>query len=190
MAREEAKVRVRLDTRQAKSELRGLTRSAAATAGRVGTGIRSAVGRGLGIVGLGGGVGIGLGAVKAATSSGFADVIGEALGGIAARCATKVLGEGAVQDARASKTSRDETIQAFGLLTQGGTQVPPGAMNYFNQIKVLHLEKEKVAQMFREDDNFRGPKLDEVIKKIMTALGTLLSEAIDTLASKLIPFGD
>ena len=63
MARDEAKVRVRLDTRRAQSELRGLLTESRRTAGRIGSKLRGTVGRGLGVVGLGAGIGTGRNAV-------------------------------------------------------------------------------------------------------------------------------
>ena len=187
MAREEAKVRVRLDTRQAKSDLRGLTRNAAATAGRVGAGIRGAVGRGLGAVGLGGGIGVGLAAVRASTSSGLGDVVGEIFGGIGAQLNEFFLGD--MDDgARADKAARDETIQAFGLLTQGGTRMPPGAVNYWTQRQSMLLEAEKGRSMFEQDERFRSSNAGDLIDRIMEGISELLVKAVDALVEKLSLF--
>ncbi len=187
MARDEAKVRVRLDTRQAKGDLRGLTRAAAGVAGRVGGGIRRAVGRGLGAVGLGAGIGTGLAAVRGATQSGLGDVIGEAFGGIGAELAQTLLGD-LDEKAKASRTAREETIQAFGAIAGQTGKVPPGAQNYFNQIRSLRLQEEKGRELFERDERFRGPGIGDMIDRIMDGIGTLVSSAVDTLADKLNPF--
>ena len=78
---QETKVKVRLDTRQAKSQLTGLVRESARSAGRLTNNIRSVVGKGLGAVGMGTAIGTGISAVRGATESGVGDVIGESLGG-------------------------------------------------------------------------------------------------------------
>jgi len=188
MAGKEAKVKVRLDTKQAKGDLRDLTRDAAQAAGRVGGTIRGAVGKGLGVVGLGGGIGAGLAAVRGSTSSGFGDVIGESLGGIGAQLAESFLGN-LDEDARATKSAREETIQAFGSIagsTKGG--IPPGAQNYFNQIKSLRLQEEKGKELFERDERFRGPGVEDMIDRIMSGLGEMVSKAVQDLKNKLNPF--
>ena len=87
MASDEAKVKVRLDTRQAKGELRGLTREGGKTAGRVGAGIRSAMGRGLGAMGLGVGIGAAMATLKGPTQSGIVASIDQTLGPLANKAA-------------------------------------------------------------------------------------------------------
>lgn len=184
---EEAKVRVKLDTREAKSTLEGLTRSGAAVAVRVGGSVRRAVGRGMGVVGLGAAIGSGVAAVRGATASGFGDVIGEALGGYGAQLSRAILGE-MPSDARAAKSSREDTIAAFGAIAGHTGKVPPGAQNYFNQIKALRFKEEEGRRLFEEDARFRGPGIEDMLGRIMDAIGTLLSEAVDNLAGKLNPF--
>ena len=187
MARDEAKVRVKLDTREAKGELRGLTHSARAAAGRVGAGIRRTVGRGLGAVGLGAGIGAGLAAVRGATASGFGDVIGESLGAIGAQLSRAVLGE-LPSDARAAKSAREDTIAAFGAIAGHTGRIPPGAKNYFDQIKALRFEQEEGRRLFEEDTKFHGPGIEKLMDRIMEGIGKLLTQAVDALAEKLNPF--
>ena len=187
MAKTEAKVRVKLDTSAAKASLRGLTKTAAATAGRVGAGIRGAVGRGLGAVGLGAGLGTGLAAVRGATSSGLGDVVGEAFGGIGAELAQTLLGD-LDEKARADKAARNETIQAFGAIAGQTGKVPPGAQNFFNQVRSLRLQEERGKEIFERDDRFRSTGASDIIDRIMSGIGQLLSDAVNALAEKLNPF--
>jgi hypothetical protein len=190
MAKQEAKVKVRLDTREAKGDLRGLSREASRTAGRVGAGLRGAVSQGMGLgrsIGIGAGIGTGLAAVKGASSSGFGDVIGEAFGGIGASLNEFFLGD--VDDkARASKAAREETIQAFGAIAGHTGQIPPGATNFFNQVRSVRMEEERGRSMFEQDDRFRGPGIMSMLERIMEGIGELLSDAVDALADKLNPF--
>jgi len=182
----ETKIKVRLDTRQAKSELGGLTREAARTAGKVASGIRATVGRGLGAVGVGAAIGTGISAVRGATESGLGDTVGEALGGIGAQMAEFFLGD-LDEKARASRTAREETIQAFGAIAGQRGAVPPAAREFFTNVRALRLQEEKGRELFERDDKFRGPGIGEIVDRIMGGLGKLLSEAVDNLVSK-IPF--
>lgn len=186
MARDEAKVRVRLDTSAARGDLRALTRTAANVAGRVGQGLRRSVGRGLGAVGLGGGVGAGLAAVRGATQSGLGDVIGEAFGGIGARLAQTLFGD-LDETAKADKRAREETIQAFGTIAGATGKIPEGAVNWFNSVQSLRLQEEKGRELFEQDDNFRSTSAGDLVDRVMSGLGVLISEAVDALAKKLNP---
>lgn len=183
----EAKFRVRMDTRQAKGELRALVRDAAQTSGKVAKGVSSAVGRGLGVVGLGAGVGTGLAAVRASTESGFGDTVNEALGGIGAQINEFFLGD-LDEKARASKSAREETIQAFGAIAGARGAIPPGANNFFQQVRSLREQEEKGKQLFERDERFRGPGVGDIVDRVMEGLGALLAEAVNNLASALNPF--
>lgn len=187
MAREEAKVRVRLDTSRAKGELRDLTNRAERTAGRVAGGVRNAVSRGLGVVGIGAGIGAGVTAVRGATESGFGDVVGEALGGLGARISDFFLGS-LDEEARAAKSAREETIAAFGAIAGATGKIPPGAKAFFDSVESLRLQEEKGRDLIRRHKDFQGPDTGELIDRILDGIGRLLTEAVDALADKLNPF--
>ncbi len=180
----ETKIRVRLDTRQAKTELGGLIREGQSAAGKVATNLRSAVGKGLGAVGFGGAVGAGFAAVRGATESGIGDVVGEALGGIGAEAERFFLGSMG-EEARATRTAREETIQAFGQIAGASNAIPPGARAFFDSVKSVAQDKEHGRTLFETE--FRGPGIGEMVDKIMAGLRTLLSDAVTHLISKL-PF--
>jgi hypothetical protein len=184
---DETKVRVKLDTRQAKTELRGFVRESAAAAGRVAGGVKRAIGRGLGVVGLGAGIGTGLAAVRGATESGFGDVVGEAFGGVGAELAETLFGS-LDEEARATRAAREETIQAFGAIAGRAGEIPPGARNFFEQVRSLRVEEERGREMFQRDERFRGPGVGQLVDRIMEGIGTLISQAVDALAEKLNPF--
>jgi len=185
--KDEAKVRVRLDTKGAKGDLGGLVRQGKAAAGRIGSNLQGAVRGGMGIgksIGVGAGIGAGLAAVKGASSSGIGDLIGESFGGIGASLNEFFLGD--IDDkARAAKSAREETINAFGAIAGQTNQIPPGAQQFFNQVKGLRENEEKGRSLFEQNDNFRGPGVGAMIDRIGTMLGGLLSDAVDALADKL-----
>lgn len=187
MARDDAKVRVRLDTGSAKTALRGLVQSGANTAKRIGRGLSQQVRSGLGGFSLGAGIGTGIAAVRGAAETGFGDVVSESLGGLGARLSRTFLGELPSQ-ASASKSAREETIQAFGAIAGATGKVPPSAKAYFDSVRQLRFEEAEGRRMFEEDDRFRGPGIEKLIEQIMSGVAKLLREAVDALAAKLWPF--
>jgi len=162
----EAKVKVRVDTRQAKGDLKAMTKEAAQTATRVGGRIRGAVGGALGAVGLGGGIATGMAAVKGATSSGFGDALSESFGGIGAMVERKLLGDKG-SEARADGRARDETINAFAAVAGHTGKIPAGAKPFFDNIRSLRMEEEKGRKMFEEDERFRSVGFEDLTTQIM-----------------------
>lgn len=181
---DETKVRLKLDTEQAKAEMNSLMKDATKMAGRIGSGIRSTVGKGLGYVGLGGAIGTGMAAVQSATQSGVGDIVGESLGGLGARMQEFFLGD-LPQDARASKAAREETIQAFGAIAGHTGKVPPQAAQYFASVKSLRMEEEQGRHLFEKDDQYRGKGMEEIIDKICTAIGGYIKSGIERLGEIL-----
>jgi len=183
---EEVKVRVRLDTRQAKGELRDMTRDAESTAGRVSGGIRRALGRGLRAVGFGAAIGSGIAAVRGATESGIGDVVGESLGGIGAQLAQFFLGD--LDDkARSSRRAREEAIATFGTVAGIRNEISPGMRNWFDATQKRMEKEERGRQLFERDEQFRGPGLDDLVTRIMQGLAGLLKTAVQELLSGLNP---
>ena len=181
---QEAQVRVRLDTRQAKGDLRALSKQAGKTAGNIGKGLRRSVGRGLGAIGLGGGIGVGLAAVKGSTSSGFGDAVGESFSAIGAQLNDFFLGDMDDQ-ARATRKAREETIQAFGFQAGASGSIPPGARQFFENRRAEFEQEEIGRSKFEQDKQFKGPDIDDIIARIMSGFGTLISEAVTSLADEL-----
>ena len=114
---QEAKVRIRLDTRQAKQDLKGITREGRATSGRVADSLRaggSAIGglaRGLGI---GAGIGAGIGIARRIVADPISEVLGEATAGIRADF-DALLG---APEARGKKAAREIAKQNLAELYQ------------------------------------------------------------------------
>ena len=187
MVADEANVRVRLDTREAQSSLRGLVRGGAAAAGRIGRNIRGVTARGLGAVGLGGAFAGGMAAVRGATQAGFGDVVSEALGGWAARVSEAILGE-MPQEARAYKRTREETIAAFGAVVGApGGKITPGMKTWFDQVKSLRLAEEKGRHEFEKDDYFRPEGgIKKVLSEIMKNVAQMIMDAAKAIADAII----
>ena len=185
MAGNEAKVRVKLDTRPAKADLRNLTRDAASVAGRVGSNVRGAVGRGLGIVGLGGGVGLGMAALRGSTSAGFGDIIGETLGPIGESISDFLLGDNPA-NARAAMTARRQAREAFKWEAgSNGGKISDAARSLYGTIRAQEEVKERGRKVFRMDPDMRGPDIGDVVDRIVSGIGAELTKAVDYLASKI-----
>ncbi len=116
----DAKVKVSLDTSQAKSALNTLTKAGKATAGRIGAGIRSAAGKGIRAFGLGAAAGIGFGAASAALKGPLGEsassIFSAVLDPIGQAAEFALLGETAIK-AKAMNRARVESAQTFGYLT-------------------------------------------------------------------------
>jgi len=191
VADQEAKVRVRLDTGQAKAELAGLAKSAVSAAGRIGSTISGALGSGVRAVGLGGGIGAAISAVRSPTQGGVIDTVGEAFGPLGKQVERFFLGDLGVQ-ARAGRSAREETINAFamqaGAMNGGQGGIPAGAKAFFDSIKSIRQTEEQGRDVFERDKNFRGVTPEDLLKRIMDGLGKLLSEAVDAIVQKLRPW--
>lgn len=185
MAKDEAKVRVKLDTTQAKRDLRGLAKQGQATSGRISKGVRGALGRGFGALGVGAAVGVGIAAVRGPTAGGIGDVVGEAFGGIGAQLSRLLLGD-LKPEALADKFARDQTRQAFGQSEAMARS--PGAKSYFDNIRAIQLDREKGALVFEEDTRFRSTNAKDLVDRIMAGLGKLIWDATTRLGEILNPF--
>jgi hypothetical protein len=181
---DETTVKVRLDTEEAESRLSKLVRGAAATGSRVASTVSSAVGRGLGLVGMAGGVATGLAAIRGATESGYADVIGESLHTYGAQLEKTLLGDLGM-DARASAAARQQTIEAFGMVAGRNGSISPGAKVFYDSTKTLMMQMEQGKQLFETNKNFAGAPIEDVITRIATVFKDLTMSAVDYLYEKM-----
>jgi len=180
----ETKYRVRLDTRQARGDLRGMMRDAKRTAGAVGQRIRSTVGAGMRFAGVGAAIGGGIGAIRSAASSGIGDILGETTSQLGFKLGEYVSGD-LNEQARAAKSAREETIQAFAL--QAGTlgQVPQGAKAFFNSIRDIRETRARGEEIIRGDSSFYGPGAGDLAGKLRSGLGDALRDGFNVLKSTL-----
>lgn len=180
--RDEAKVRVSLETGEAKRQIGDLMQFSSSAAKRLG----SIIGDGVRAVGLGAGIGAGIAAIRGPAAQGFGDVFSEALGGIGSQIQYWALGD-LVPEARASSKAREETISAYATIAGMSDKIPPEARNFYAQTKSLMMEVEKGRSMFERDDAFRGPGIDDIIAKLVSSLKAAFMEGFEYLADKLTP---
>ena len=189
MALDDARVRVRLDTDQAKAELADLQGRAEKTSGNVSGGIRRALRRGLGAVGVGAAFQAGVSTVKGATSSGFGDLVGELLSPLAAQLNETILGD-LDDEARATKAAREQLISSFGQVIGHTNNIPAGAQQLFDQTKQIMMEKERGRSLVEQDERFglnTDPK--DVIARIIEGFGNAVKAGLQWFWQKLTGSG-
>lgn len=191
MAQDEAKVRVRLDTQQAKAELDDLGKKGQVATNRIGAGVRRAVKGGLRAIGLGAAIGAGVQAVRGAASSGLSDVVGEMFGGYGSQFESFVFGNLSV-DARADRTAREETKAAFGMIVGAAGKdapIPPGVKSWFDSVQSLRYQEELGKQIIESSDDFRGVKPMDLIERLKTMLEDVIKTGVGEFFSHLPFFG-
>lgn len=173
----EATIRVKLDTRQAQSDLKALTKEAGGTATGVGKGlrgIRSGISRGLGAVGIGGALGLGFGAVQGALSSTAGGIFSESIGGYLSRASQWAFGDmGIVGESRAS--AREQVANEFGRLADIQGSIPAAAVARFKMLDEIKQSEGRGKRMFEQDSKFRGPDVKEVAMTIGEVAGREMS---------------
>ncbi len=198
MADREVKIRVRLDTAEAKAELQGLVGAASAAGqrafdsgaaggggggsggGATGFGIAGALGGGIRALGLGAGIGAGIGlarsAIGGAASGAAGDVFGEAFGPIGNAISQFMFG-GLPAEARAGSAAREEAIAAYGYQV-GMNGDRSGAKSFYNARRAMLLPAEKGRLAIEGDESFYGVKPEELVNKLLEAVGKAVTAPI------------
>ena len=184
MAAKEAKVRVRIDTKQAKEGLRGLGKEGAAAAGRIG---RDVGGRGGGQAGgglrrgfmLGAGLGLGVRAARAIEAGSIGAVVGELFAGKAADF-DKWIG---AADSRGRKAARQEIVGSLAEIT-GRTKDTSDAAAVYNNILPRHLARSEGAALIEQRlAGGRGsdPEGQGVLDKLLDPILSTIKSGFDDL---------
>jgi hypothetical protein len=166
----ETKVRVRLDTSQAKGEMREVRKEGERTAGSVSAGLSATIRRGFAMTGAGAAFAGGVGAARAAVSGGIGDTFGGAFNMLAASFNDFVLGS-IDDEQRAIQTARGQTQEVFSSVAGIMGAVPPEARQFFDSVKTLELEKEKGRSLIMGDPAFQGKGFKELIADIGKEFG-------------------
>ena len=151
---QEAKVKLTLDTDQAKAELRELSKLAAGVGGGIGGAAQKSSLAGFGGGLVGGALGSVLGSLKSSLAGSFGDVIGAATGPLSASLQTALF-QGADIDAKASELARAQLpLQALG---RGSLSLEAGVRIQEN-LKRPILHTLQGARMVESDPRFfRSP---------------------------------
>lgn len=187
---EELRIKVTLDTEQAKKQLDDVKGRAAAAGGG-----GAAMGGG-GIFGsFSGKLGIGAKALAASrmvtgqlgsqTRSGFGDIASEAFGGYGAQIENYLTG-GMGAEARAAAAARESTMGAFAQQAGREGAVPAQAYSYRDQIYKWQLESEKGKLAIQSDPGMRQG-LGSMAKEIGEAVGAKLAEAMSEVVRTANP---
>lgn len=169
MAGEDAVIKVRVDTTQAKADLRALGRDMDGAGRSVGRGVgRAGVGRaaaaagsrfGLGALGLGaagiiGGAGavvggLALGGAVAAGGAGIARGVGHSMQPLMEKFDTLLFGQSG-PNIRGADRALQETVSAFGPAIGAGGASVADARQFFDQVSELRTQEERGAKELRE----------------------------------------
>ena len=182
---QDVKIKVTLDTAQARADLESLTRSAQVSGGRVGDGIRSAAGRGFSINNIPG-VGEIRNAVTGPTSNGISDIVGEAFGGWGVQIERWLFGDMG-PEARASEQARAQMSEAFSwqMGSGGGASTHAAAKQYYDNTARMLTVRELGRQKIEGDKDFRAFEPKDLLDKIAAKFTELLHSAADYLLSKI-----
>lgn len=184
---QEAKIRVRLDTTQAKADLAELNREGERTAESVSSSFGdSLLGKGLKGVGIAA-VGAGVYQLAKPTVGGVGDLLGESLGGLGANIAQFLFGD-LDEKARGAQRAREEAKDAFAMIAGARGSIPPEARTFFAAVSRLRTQEEAGREMFDRDSAFRGPGVGALVERIMSGIGKMIAEAAETIANKLLPW--
>lgn len=180
----ETQFKVKLDTKQAKGQLRSFTKDAARGAAAISGKLRSAVGRGMSMVGVGAAIGTGVAAVRGAASSGIGDVVGEYSGYLGSQMGEAVFGDQDNQ-ARASKSAREETMQAFALVAGAQGAVPQGAVDFYNGIRAIREQQEKGRDIIAQDSRFYSPGVQNMADGVVGQIGQHIAQGFEWLSNQI-----
>lgn len=159
MAKNQANIKLGLDTKGAKKSLRDLNKTAAGTAKQVGGKIRGGLGGAAGALGLGAIGGMAVGQFKGSMFGGAGDIVGGALGGLISQVESFVF-QGKDLEARAAAKARE------GLPTwlEGRQKTPAqkkavrdAALPAFLFRKQHDVERMSGIRDFGMDPRFGGP---------------------------------
>lgn len=166
---DEAKVKVRLDTKQAKGELRGLSKSGSQAAGRIGGGIRRGIGRGLAFTGLGVGVGAAVSAIRSPSQGAMGAMISQTFGALGAKISHNLFGE-AGYEAQGGARALQAVSDAYA--PGGGGPHAPGAREMFKFYKSQYTREATARGAFAQDEEFRNEtaqKIADAVEKFFLA---------------------
>lgn len=185
---DETKIRVRLDTTQATSEMASLERRGQKAAGRLSERLRGTVGQAFGAAGVGGIAGAvtssATNAVRGSASGGFTDILGETFGSTGAAFNEFLFGK--IDDAsRASRSAREETIQAFGQIAGIQGSVPTEAKTFYDQIQRINLQKESGRSAIESDSRFYAEN-ERLMGSLIDRIGSKIGEELRSVFSDLV----
>ena len=169
-----AKVKVELDTKPAKAELRKLGKEGEKSAGRV----NDSLGGGFGRAGAMGAVaGAGFGLAQRAASSATGGVISEAFSGFTSWADDKAGGP----EARAAKGAREQTKSAYAEIVgrMKDPSVTPDIRNYYNNVKDLRETTERGNSVI--DQALGGVEIKEGVQKVVDKISIVGHEIINAL---------
>tara|TARA_R110000803_G_scaffold51337_4_gene106225 strand:- start:9296 stop:9832 length:537 start_codon:yes stop_codon:yes gene_type:complete len=169
-----AKVKVELDTKPAKAELRKLGKEGEKSAGRVNDSLGGGFGKS---AALGAVAGAGFGLAQRMASSATGGVVSEAFAGANAWLDDRAGGP----EARASKSAREQTKGAYAEIVgrMKDPSVTPDIRNYYNNVKGLREITERGNSAIEQD--LGGGAIKEGIENVMETITSVGERVVAVL---------
>lgn len=181
MMESEAKVRVRIDTSQARGDMADLTKTAQGATVRVGQSIRDSVSAGIHAIGAGGAFGSAASAFRAPTEGGISAIFGELIGPFAESAENWILGDLGVE-AKANQRLQSEVLDTWGQAIGMNKSNLERAKVYADQRRPQLIQEEEGRKAIKSSTDFYSVKFDDVIKR----LGEVMSSAATAAAQYLL----
>lgn len=181
MMESEAKVRVRIDTSQARGDMADLTKTAQGATVRVGQSIRDSVSAGLHAVGAGGAFSAAAGSFRAPTEGSISAIAGELLGPLGESFDSWLWGD-LGPEAKANQRLQGEVLDTWGQAIGMNKSNLERAKAYADQRRPQLIQEEEGRKAIRSSSDFYSVKFDDVIKR----LGEVMSEAAKSAAQYLL----
>ena len=184
---QETKIRVRLDTDQARADLAALNREGERASEELSSSFgASLLGKGVKGVAAAGSA-AGLYQLAKPTVGGLGDLMGESLGGVGTNLSQFIFGD-LDEKARGAQRAREETKDAFAMIAGARGSVPPEARSFFNAVSAVRVIEERGREMINQDAQFRGPGVGSLVDRILSAVGGMISDGARFIADSLNPF--
>lgn len=186
---QEAKVRVRLDTSLAKSDLQGVVNAAQGTAARIGGTIRQQLGAGVNAAGnavsgtIAGATGGALAALRGPTQGTASALMTDVFGALATQLEMAVFGK-AGPEAKAASQARDWAIQ-IGSFNAQDAESRTRLVSHFEARRKIMERFEVGRQAIEGDTRFYAHAMPgtDMIGRFAETMGKVLKEAVQSLLS-------
>jgi len=171
MGKQDAEVKVRMNTKQAQADLKGLNKVAAGTARQVGGRIRGGMGRVAGAIGLGAVGGAAVGAVKGSVFGAAGDVFEGATGGALSQLEEALFGDANLEALAAKQARASLPRRLLGSQTteEGQKRVKAAALPGHLFRMGQDLKTLQGTRRFAQDPDFGGPGAAAIDTAIKTA---------------------
>ena len=171
----ETEINVKLNTRQAQAQMKGVVQEGKRTSGKINSALRAAVGKGFrGTVGAAAGTAAsaGVSAVRAPVTSGLWDMVTDSIGGLGSWAASGLF-QGSELSAQAKKMARDDSADLARAVGMNGGRVDDGVRAVMDARYRSNLQTLQGMRAIHMEEEFRANPIvsTETADAIVDAIG-------------------